>query len=149
MKWNWGTGLFVFFVLFVGILAFVLYQSTKVDNALVMDNYYEEDLNYQSHYEKKQNTASLAEKVLVSYDREKNELHLQFPAIHAAESGITGNIWLYRPSDKGQDVNQSFQLVDTLKWTKHIGSLDKGRWKVKIDWVMGAKPYYQEEELIF
>lgn len=148
MKWNWGTGLFVFFVLFVGILAFVLYQSTQVDNALVMDNYYEEDLNYQSHYEKKQNTASLSEKVLVSYDHEKNELHLKFPDTIAAESGIAGNVWLYRPSDKGQDIHHDFQLLNELEWTKQIGKLENGRWKVKIDWKAGSRPYFQEEEII-
>ena len=148
MKWNWGTGLFVFFVLFVATLAFVLYQSTKVDNALVMDNYYEEDLNYQEHYEKKQNTAELVEKVSVSYVKETGELQLQFPQEAITTSGITGNIWIYRPSDKGQDVNQSFQLVNELTWKKAIGSLEAGRWKVKIDWKTGSKPYYQEIDLI-
>lgn len=149
MKWNWGTGLFVFFVLFVGTLAFVLYQSTRVDNALVMDNYYEEDLNYQSHYEKKQNTASLPEKVVVSYDRDKGELRLKFPKNDGTSSAINGSVWLYRASDKEQDERQDIQLVNELVWTKQIGKLENGRWKVKIDWKAGSKPYYQEEELIF
>jgi nitrogen fixation protein FixH len=149
MKWNWGTGLFVFFVLFVATLAFVLYQSTKVDNALVMDNYYEEDLNYQAHYEKKQNTAELAEKVSVSYVKETGELQLQFPDNAIEIPDITGNIWIYRPSDKEQDVTQTFQLVNAFTWKKNIGSLEPGRWKVKIDWKMGSKPYYQEVDLIF
>jgi nitrogen fixation protein FixH len=149
MKWNWGTGLFVFFVIFVATLVFVLYQSTQVDNALVMDNYYEEDLNYQAHYEKKQNTADLPVKVVIRYLKETGELHLQFPDGASADSNITGHVWIYRPSDKEQDVSQSFQLVDELTWKIQIGNLESGRWKVKIDWKMGAKPYYQEEVLIF
>ena len=72
----------------------------------------------------------------------------KFPDTIAAESGIAGNVWLYRPSDKGQDIHHDFQLLNELEWTKQIGKLENGRWKVKIDWKAGSRSYFQEEEII-
>jgi len=44
MKFNWGTGIFTFLILFIATLAFVLYKSRQYHNSLVMNNYYELDL---------------------------------------------------------------------------------------------------------
>ena len=54
MRINWGTGLFIFFTFFVLTLAFVLYKSRQIDNALVFDDYYAEDIKYQQHFDKMQ-----------------------------------------------------------------------------------------------
>ena len=68
MKFNWGTGIAIFLILFIGALIWVLYQSRQVDNSLVSDTYYQEDLMYQKKYEKLENYAKLTEKVnTVSY----------------------------------------------------------------------------------
>ena len=107
MKFNWGTGLFIFFTIFICTLIFVLYQATQQDSSLVIDNYYEEDLNYQQHFDKKQNTADLIEKVKVSLHKEKDELNLLFPTdIH---SKITGSVILYNPITKYYD--QTFPII--------------------------------------
>ena len=52
MKINWGTGIFIFYSLFVGALVFQLVKSFQYDNSLVVENYYEKDLNYQEQYNK-------------------------------------------------------------------------------------------------
>ena len=51
MKINWGTGIILAFIGFIGfILYFVINASTDVKyrHDLVSQNYYEEELNYQN-----------------------------------------------------------------------------------------------------
>lgn len=147
MKWNWGTGLFIFFTLFVATLVFVLVQSRKVENSLVYDQYYEEDLHYQEMYDKKTNTARLEQKVAMTLEAEKKQLALQFPM--EGGQAVKGEVLLYNPVSKKSDV--SFDIKTDTAGFFHIPLKDiaNGRWKVKIDWQRGTIPFYQEEELIY
>jgi hypothetical protein len=146
MKFNWGTGIFIFFVIFVGTLVFVLYQSRQVDNSLVIDNYYEEDLNYQAHYEKKQNTEDLPQKVSVEYDEAGKKLILGFPS--DSISNITGNVILYDPISKNADLKFPMDIGNSDSFDFSIKDLRSGRWIIKIDWKLGKKLFYQEQEFI-
>ena len=49
---NWGTGIAIFYGTFMVIMITFVIKSRSVDHSLVMDNYYEEDINYQSHMDK-------------------------------------------------------------------------------------------------
>jgi nitrogen fixation protein FixH len=146
MKFNWGTGLVIFFILFVGTLGFVLYQSTQVHDSLVVKNYYDEDINYQSHYDKKQNTADLLTKVKTEYDRENKQLILTFPVDSSANA--TGKVLLYNPYSEYSDVKYDFNLGKAATYTFPVDKVKSGRWKIKIDWKQGDKEYYQEEEIV-
>ena len=58
MKINWGTGIILAFIGFIGfILYFVINASTDVKyrHDLVSPNYYEEELNYQHEIDGEQN----------------------------------------------------------------------------------------------
>ena len=146
MKFNWGTGLVIFFILFVGTLGFVLYQSTQVHYSLVVKNYYDEYINYQSHYDKKQNTADLLTKVKTEYDRENKQLILTFPVDSSANA--TGKVLLYNPYSEYSDVKYDFNLGKAATYTFPVDKVKSGRWKIKIDWKQGDKEYYQEEEIV-
>ena len=103
MKFNWATGLTLFFILFIGTLVFVVYKSTQVHDSLVVENYYEEDINYQKHYDKRQNTADLSVKVLVDYNKSNQEILFTFPV--DSLSSASGKILLYNPYSEKSDVN--------------------------------------------
>ncbi|MBK8052369.1 MAG: FixH family protein [Saprospiraceae bacterium] len=146
MKFNWGTGLVIFFILFVGTLAFVLYQSSQVHDSLVVKNYYDEDINYQQHYNKKQNTADLAIKVKSEYKKENKEVVLTFPT--DSSSVTSGKILLYNPYSEYSDVKYDFDLGKGATYTFPVDKVKPGRWKIKINWQQGDKEYYQEEEIV-
>ncbi len=146
MKFNWGTGLVIFFIIFISTLVFVLYKSTQYDNALVIDNYYEEDINYQSHYDKKQNTADLKEKLKIDYDASANTVLFLFPL--DTISPAKGTIWMYNPVQKSQDKTIPFSVDENMNFSLPLGDVAKGRLKLKIDWTQGGKEYYMEEELL-
>lgn len=146
MKFNWGTGLTIFFIIFVSTLVFVLYQAFQQDNSLVMDNYYEEDIKYQQQYDKIKNTSELTTKVKVDFDGAKGEILLTFPPDSTAIT--TGNVWVYHPADKSADTKYDFSLSKTNMYQIKVDQMSKGRLKVKIDWERAGVKYYQEEEII-
>lgn len=146
MKFNWATGLTIFFILFVGTLVFVVYQSTQVHDSLVVENYYDEDINYQSHYDKKQNTADLAIKVKIEYHKETKEVLITFPI--DSVSVTSGKILLFNPYSNKSDVTYDFNLGKQAVYKLPVDKVKSGRWKIKIDWKRGEKTFYQEEEII-
>ena len=136
----------IFFIVFVGALGFVLYQAFQVHDSLVVENYYEEDINYQSHYDKKQNTADLAVKVKTDYIKANKEVIITFPG--DSTSNISGQLLLYNPYSDKSDVKYDFDLGKGLVFKLPVDKVKSGRWKIKIDWKRGEKTYYQEEEII-
>jgi|JI10StandDraft_1071094.scaffolds.fasta_scaffold44869_2 hypothetical protein len=146
MKFNWGTGLTIFFIIFVSTLVFVLYQAFQQDNSLVMDNYYEEDIKYQQQYDKIKNTSELTTKVKLDFDSAKGEISLTFPLDSMAIT--TGIVLVYHPADKSADKKYDFNLNQTNVYQIKLDKMTKGRIKVKIDWERAGVKYYQEEEII-
>ena len=145
MKFNWGTGIFIFLVLFIlGIIVFYFYV-TNLDIKLVEDNYYEKELAYQQKIDKINNTASLGSGIEIIQDT--GILVIQFPSI---DPGLKpeGSVWFYRPSDPEKDFTVALQLNDSLQQVFDISKMDKGRWVIKLDWFMGEKEYYFEEGVV-
>jgi len=138
-KFNWGHGIFIFYVCFVGAVVTALVASFGVDHSLVVDDYYAKDLAYQSQYEKAQNNL-MNEKVNISKDPATKQLTINF---ENAKS-IKGNIEFYRPSDKTKDFNVKVKDKSTKIST---ADLLPGKWILKIDWVEGGKSYYKEEQI--
>lgn len=147
MKFNWGTGLVVFFIFFIGTLGFVLYKSRQYDNSLVIDNYYDEDMKYQEHYDKVQNTTDLPVKVKVTYSAGDPVILLLFP-VDSTGGTASGKIKLYNPISNKSDKNFDFISDASGRYSIPVSDITAGRWKIKMDWKMNGKEYYQEEEFI-
>lgn len=146
MKFNWPIGLVIFFVLFIGSLIFVVYQSSKVHDSLVVENYYEEDINYQKMYDKKQNTANLKIKAKAEYDRANQQIKVTFPI--DSISVTSGQILLYNPYSANSDVKYDVNIGTGAEYLIKLEDVKPGRWKLKMDWKHGDKEYFQEEEVI-
>jgi nitrogen fixation protein FixH len=146
MKFNWGTGLVVFFTVFVSTLVFILYKSRQIENSLVIDNYYDEDIKYQQHFDKVQNTADLPVKVKVDYDSAAKIVVFTFPGNPPMPTN--GKIQLYSPISNKSDKNYEFSADEHLMYKIPVDNITPGKWKWKIDWKQDSKMYYQEEEII-
>lgn len=138
-KFNWGHGIFLFFVVFVGTLITVLVASRRVDHSLVVDDYYAQDLAYQSTYNKAKN--SLEDRDLLDIKTSAHNVVFDFNS----EDPIEGNIHFYRPSNKKMDF--TIQIDNKHKLEVDRSKIQKGKWKIKVDWTIGNKSYYKEEEL--
>lgn len=138
-NFNWGHGIFVFYVIFVGVLITALVASFGVDHTLVVDDYYAKDLAYQDQFDKEARSRK-ADNLNVIHTAGESEVMLQFDT----DELITGNVQWYRPSASQHDFNMSIEASEMLIQTD---DLLPGKWRLKVDWEEAGKTYYREIEL--
>lgn len=126
MKFHWGTGIFIFLTLFIIMLGVVLYKSRQVDNTLVMEKYYEEDLKYQSKYEKMYNYTNLLRKINFIYTPGGPDIKLVFPVDPAKKHA--GTVSLYRANAGNEDKNFDITLQQDSVMVIPVAGLLKGKW---------------------
>lgn len=143
MKFNWGTGIALFFSIFVLSLIFQVYRSTQIDNSLVFDDYYAKDLAYQTHYNKVVNAANLKEPVVIKTIDQ--EVQIQFPTEVGPVSGV---INFFCPSSSAGDFSLQVQTDAEKRQNVSASGLKKGLWKVRVNWKADGKEYYSEESIV-
>lgn len=134
MKFNWGHGLIVFFVLFIGTLVFVLIKSFDNDNSLVADDYYAKDLSYQEQYNKEKNYLAKQHATL-EYKASDKKLFIHIDT----DKTVLGDVVFYNPADKTKDFTKRINSKD---FEISTADLAHGRWEVSIDWKENGKPYF-------
>ena len=146
MKLNWGSGIAIFYTLFVLVMIFMVIKSKQNQVHLVQENYYQKDLNYEDFRVKRQNAAQLTEKIQVEYLAKDRNIQLTFPQSMMEASG---KVSLFRPSNKYLDKSYNIQLDKEAQMYIPVDrSLPAGRWKIKIDWESAGRKYYNEEDLV-
>ncbi len=145
IQFHWGTGIALVFALFVFSLVFAVIKSTTIDNALVRDDYYKEDVHYQEKKDKIARTRQLGEAVGIKYLKEQGLLMLYFPR----NMEPSGEIYLYRPSDASMDRRFLIEVDSSGIQLLPVHSLQAGYWTVKVDWTAHGQAYYMEEEIRF
>lgn len=145
MKINWGTGIAIFYSLFVIILLSAVFRSRHFDHSLVSDHYYADDQNYQRHYEKLVNANALEEDLKIWNKRQKDLVTLEFPKDLI---GIGGEIYFFCPSDSKQDFKINIQPDEGNAQYVSTEGLKKGLWKVKVDWKTDDNKSFYKEEII-
>jgi hypothetical protein len=143
LKFNWGTGILIFILLFLVAMAAFLIFASKQEFNLVEDDYYEKAVHYQKQIDKTRNAAGLSAKIKISQD--EKGIHLVFPD-EFEEKPLSGKIHFYYPADKKFDYKTEIALDSLLK--QSVPLLKAGRYTVKIDWKSEDKEYYSEEVFV-
>jgi len=148
MKINWGTG--VVFA-FIGFISFIMYFvinmniNDKYDHDLVTEDYYKQELEFQNDIDKETNSKTLEENI--HWKKTNEGILLEFPKTLKAES-ITGNVFLYRPSNKQFDFETTISLSNHNLLIPDKRLLD-GRWNIKVDWQYNGKSYLYKKEIVY
>ncbi len=142
VKFNWGFGIAATYIVFVIITLVMVYIFMNQDVSLETDNYYTKGIQYQEQIDKINRTKNLAEQIEVSVT--KSNIAFSFPKIFSANE-FKGKIFLYRPANKLKDF-----AVDVSPDTSHsqfisTANLDRGLWKIKVDWSANGNTYYNEK----
>ena len=148
MKFNWGTGIVIAFICFISfILYFVINMSfsPKYDQDLVVEDYYGETLTYQKDIDKLENSEKLKQNI--TYKKTEEGLLISFPE-DLDITKITGNVFLYRPSNKQLDFDTAISLSKPYLLIPDNRLVD-GRWNIKIDWQYNGISYLFKESLSY
>ena len=148
MKINWGTGIVISIVLFIGfILFFVVKMSTdkKYSHDLVTEEFYQKGMVYQEEIDAEENSNMLSSNI--EGKRVPAGWQLSFPKEIEA-SKVKGIVFLYRPSNKQLDFD--FPLVIS---GSNLLIPDKrllgGRWNIIIDWEYEGNKYMYKKEIVY
>lgn len=140
-RFNWGTGIFIFLVLFfIAIFSFV-YFAFMQNNDLVEDDYYPKELTYEKQIEKRKNLQKLGQEIRLIQNNK--ELWFSFPSSQK-QNDIEGEIYIYRPSDARSDMTFKIILDSLNSQTIKADKLLKGKYIVKVDWTYQSESFYQE-----
>jgi len=144
MKMSWGKKiLFLYLSFVVLIIGMVSYTMTKnVD--LVSPNYYDKEIKYQEQIDKINNTKSLKEGLKIIYS--EGQINLVFPTL-TKNGQVSGEINFYRPADSKKDFKVSIN-TENYKQVIRIDKMEKGLWKIQVNWKMNGIEYYTEETII-
>ncbi|PKQ46398.1 FixH family protein [Confluentibacter flavum] len=146
MKINWGTGIVL---AFIGFISFIMYfiitinVDDKFDHDLVTEDYYAEELKYQEDIDKLNNAKNLNENI--SHKRTAEGLLIVFPK-DIDLNNITGNVFLYRPSNKQLDFDTVISLSNQYLLIPDKRLVD-GRWNIKVDWQYNGQSYLYKETI--
>lgn len=141
MKMNWGTGIALVYGLFALTMIAVVFQSRAYDPGLVQKDYYSLDLNYQEHFDKKQNAVNLAKGPEARFIAERQVIQLQFPA----ELGQPkGSIKCYRSATVKDDFYLDIRVAQGQQMEIPARDMAGGLWRLDIDWEAGGAKYFNE-----
>ncbi len=136
---NWGGAITLTFVLFASFIGGMVYWMCRQRVDLVRDDYYQTEMAYQHQIDRAARTAMLNTAGLFAYEPGRKQILVSLPGPVSR-----GEITLYRPSDRRQDVRipvrDARQIVSTAR-------LAGGYWKIQVVWSDGQVDYFSEEEL--
>jgi len=141
MKINWGTGIAIFFSIFVLSLVYQVYRTTQYDHSLVSDNYYADDIKYQQHYDKLANAQQLETDLEINQLNQLSQVELRFPV---ELEKVGGEIHFFCPSDQKSDFRLAVQTEKGNVQRIPTEGLRPGLWRIKVDWRASGKQFYKE-----
>ena len=141
MKLNWGTGIALVYGLFALTMIGVVIRSQSYDPGLVSKDYYNLDMNYQEHLDKKQNAANLKESVTVRFDAVKQVIRVQFPASLGTPAG---SVKYFRMDTVKDDQNLKIRTDQAGIMEIPASQLTAGLWSLEIDWQANGTKFFNE-----
>lgn len=143
MKLNWGTGITIAIIAFMGFILFMVFKATTTKSDLFAENYYEQEINYQSKINALQNAEKLEGEIIITQERQ--QLIVQYPVDFEGES-ISGQIHFFKPDnaalDKIVDIN-----VNDNKQSFSKSELVAGTYNLKINWQFNGIEYLVEKQV--
>ena len=137
---NWGTKIAILYSSFVVLILVMVWMSARQKIDLVAEDYYEQEIKFQSIINKVENSGRLIEQP--SWISEHDSLKIYFPSVFK-DIVVNYHICLFRPSDSGLDKEFTGNrlgnfLVIPLKTVK------KGSYELQLNWNADGVEYYNK-----
>ena len=142
---NWGKSIVLAFILFAGYIGFLVVVTLKEDFYLVSEDYYKKEIEYQQQIQRESNFNQLSVKPSLVFEPASKLLMISFPT--TIEPDKEGIIHLFRPSDAKIDKIFSLDLKENQQ-NISLQGMTKGLWKVKFNWTLLGKEFYQEKTIV-
>ena len=141
IKFNWGTGIFIFIALFLLANAVVIYFSFQQKNDLVAEEYYPQGLEYQKQIDRFAKANALSSQIIISENQQ--ELLITYPKDMKGKD-VKGEVVFFRPSDQNADFYDSIKFDTSMLQRIPVEKFIKGKYIAKFFWKMDGKEYANE-----
>ncbi|NQU35781.1 MAG: FixH family protein [Bacteroidetes bacterium] len=138
-KWNWGTKLAIWIIVFILFILTLVYMSFSYDIGLVEKDYYPKGLKYQSRINAVNNAKNI--NAVFSISQEGENVIIEMPDIQAKDGTVT----FFRPSDNTSDRVYNLNITEEKKIKLPKSEFIIGKYIVKFSWKHLNKDYYVEQ----
>jgi len=137
MKFNWGTGILIFLILFLLACGLFIAFAMRQEVSLVHEDYYEKGANHSQQMLVEARSVQFQNDIGTQLNQ--GELQIDFEQSLAAKMD-SARFHLYRPSDSNYDIQQTF---DAMQGSLIIPGeeLIPGRYILKVYWSSGGLNY--------
>lgn len=136
-KFTWGTGIFLFLVLFLAASAvFIVFASRQQVN-LVHKDYYEKGVDYSEQMRVLERSKPFNHSISINPDKDFLKVNIEPELASKIDSG---SMYLYRPSNKDQDMTASVSAHSSSVQFKKT-DLINGRYILKFSWYTDGTKY--------
>ncbi len=138
---NWGNKLLLVFVVFGGMISYMVYRCMETPVDLVSSQYYKDELAYQKVIDGTRQANALSGKVVLEHVA--GAVRLTLP-VEMSGKAVKGRVVFYCPNDMTRD--RSFPLDTDGSGRQKIvkGSVPNGHYTVKVNWESGGVDYFME-----
>lgn len=140
MKINWGQGITIALILFVGFILYLAINLMMHSADLESADYYNKEIAYETEIVSINNANALKEKPVVSIT--ETHVLIQFSADVNFESS---EFMLNRPNNKDQDL--LYKINDTKTFTIDKSTLNKGVYNYRLTYIVNGKSCLQKEQI--
>jgi len=143
MKFNWGTGILIFLILFLLAAAAFIIFAINQDVNLVHKDYYEKGVDYTDKMNVDARSTQFEDKIHTDYTNEYLLIRFEESMVANIDSG---KVLLYRPSNSKQDVLYPMNFTgNSLKLPQK--DMVRGRYILKLSWYSDGLKYEIDREV--
>jgi hypothetical protein len=144
MTFNWGHKLILVFILFGGMISYLVYRSVTTNFDLVSKEYYKEELAYQQVIDGTRRASLLTSKVTIT--RQSDSVVISFPQ-EMKTGSIKGMAWFYYAPDERRDRRLQLEATggNEIKFSSSL--FIPGNYTAKISWENEGLHYYTEQSV--
>jgi len=144
-KFNWGTGILITIIVFMVITIGTVVYLMNQDVDLVVRDYYDKGIHHQEQIDRMNRANKMGDEVSIS--PENGFVRLVLPKSFAQKS-LIGIIQFYRPSDSKKDFAVALSIDTSAQQLISTKDMDRGYWKVKLNWTRDSVEYYKESSFV-
>lgn len=141
MKFNWGHGITIFIIAFVGFILLMVVKAFNTSTDLTAENYYSQELSYGDRITAISNAQAMKSQVVVNIGDKYMEVTLPETLL---ANGAEGQLYFYRPDDAKRDFTVE---IDPTKNVQVISMKQfvSGNYSLRVSCVVADKTYYFEQ----
>ncbi len=141
MTFKWEHAVAAFFLLFIGAVLALVFLTLDDRNDLVVEHYYDAEIEYQQQIDRIERTRALTEQP----DIRLNDagVLITFPRSFRSTE-LTGSVHVYRPDDKRLDVTLPVGPDSSNNQLIPKGLVQPGTWNVRLTWNGSGVGFYNE-----